>query len=250
MAKLAEVSAAVQGGGSILGAIGNIVQRKKERELQEKQYNQDYAFQREQYNYQKNLQKTIFNREDTAVQRRAADFERSGLSKTLAAGGAASAGQAVHVSSRQPRGYSSDGGAVLQGVGEGMKGLGTVLTNALAIKNLENQVLQGKENIANTQAERERIMADVGIQKLEAASKEWNLEYARKNKLPYGVAELKQFQALDKVGSVLKDTYDVFNNAPQSERAKEMNRRVDEADQKMSEELKEKYKKPWYKRFF
>jgi len=43
----------------------------------------------------KDLQERIFKREDTAVQRRAADLEAAGLSKNLAAGGGAQAGQAI-----------------------------------------------------------------------------------------------------------------------------------------------------------
>lgn len=42
--------------------------------------------------YQKEFNKQIFEREDNAVQRRAADLEAAGLSKTLAAGDAAKAG--------------------------------------------------------------------------------------------------------------------------------------------------------------
>lgn len=52
-------------------------------------------------NYQKDLQKQIFAREDNAVQRRAADLQKAGLSKTLAAGDAAGAGTAVSTSAPQ-----------------------------------------------------------------------------------------------------------------------------------------------------
>ncbi len=60
----------------------------------------NYQLQRENLDYQKTLQKTIFGREDTAVQRRVADLKAAGLSPTLAAGSAASAGQAI--STRAP----------------------------------------------------------------------------------------------------------------------------------------------------
>lgn len=58
-------------------------------------------FQKENLAYQKALQQTIFQREDNAVQRRAADLEKAGLSKTLAAGSSAGAGQAI--STQAPR---------------------------------------------------------------------------------------------------------------------------------------------------
>lgn len=45
--------------------------------------------------YQKNLQNKVFEREDSAVQRRVSDLEASGLSKTLAAGSSAGAGSLV-----------------------------------------------------------------------------------------------------------------------------------------------------------
>lgn len=47
------------------------------------------------FDYQKALQQQIFNREDTAVQRRMADLQAAGLNSNLAAGSAAGAGSVV-----------------------------------------------------------------------------------------------------------------------------------------------------------
>lgn len=62
---------------------------------------QNYWLQEEVFDYEKELQKEIFAREDSAVQRRAADLEAAGLSKTLAAGGGAQAGPVVGVQAPQ-----------------------------------------------------------------------------------------------------------------------------------------------------
>ena len=62
----------------IIGALGGITEA-----------GLNYQSQVANLDYQKNLQKQIFAREDNAVSRRAADLKNAGLSKTLAAGDAA-----------------------------------------------------------------------------------------------------------------------------------------------------------------
>ena len=47
------------------------------------------------YNYQKNLQKKLFAREDNSIWRRVQDLKRAGMSPVLAAGQGASAGPAI-----------------------------------------------------------------------------------------------------------------------------------------------------------
>lgn len=53
------------------------------------------------YNYQKDLQKDIFSREDNSVLRRTLDLKRAGLSPVLAAGNGASAGAVVNTTAPQ-----------------------------------------------------------------------------------------------------------------------------------------------------
>lgn len=61
--------------------------------------NLDYA--KENLAWQKHVQETTWNREDNAVQRRAADLKAAGFNPLLAAGGAASSGQAVATTAPQ-----------------------------------------------------------------------------------------------------------------------------------------------------
>ncbi len=61
----------------------------------------NYQLQKDELAYQKDLQKIMFAREDNAVQRRVNDLKAAGLSPTLAAGSAASAGSVVSTTAPQ-----------------------------------------------------------------------------------------------------------------------------------------------------
>ncbi len=76
----------------------------------------NYQLQKENLDYQKSLQKVMFEREDNAVQRRLNDLKSAGLSPVLAAGSSANAGPVISTAPPQ-RGNDLQGYLALAQVG-------------------------------------------------------------------------------------------------------------------------------------
>jgi len=106
---------------------------------------QNLQFQERMARYQQNLQERIFNREDTAIQRRVEDLEAAGLSPILAAGQGARAGDAVKISTPQ----QGTTGKQMQAQALGhMRDIGRTAMDMLAIQSQINKT-DAETNLIN-----------------------------------------------------------------------------------------------------
>lgn len=85
---------------------------KKNYEEQKRQFDLNFRNQQEQQQYDRDLQRQIFEREDNAVFRRMEDLKNSGLNPVLAAGSAANSGQALQGSAPQGQAAQHDTSAL------------------------------------------------------------------------------------------------------------------------------------------
>lgn len=99
------------------------------------------------FDYQRALQQEIFNREDTAVQRRMADLKAAGLNPNLAAGSAAGAGAVVSRSNTNDVNFGS--------------ALDTMAAiSQIKAQNIQNKILKYEERKAMHDATTARVNLD------------------------------------------------------------------------------------------
>lgn len=128
----------------------------KNYEEQVRANNLNFQMQQQNLDYQKALQKQLFEREDNATQRRAADLRSAGLSPVLAAGSAAGAGDQVAVNTPQIQAPQKDWGAGLQA-----KMQYAQMINQVGKSTAELGMM--KAQIENIKAQTEKTRAETGI---------------------------------------------------------------------------------------
>lgn len=147
-------TAALPGVSSLVDTLGNMRNTDKTNQTNKDIANQNLRFQNENLQYQKDLQKQIFAREDNAVQRRVDDLVAAGLSPTLAAGSAANAGQVIETQALHngysPKTMPTYGLSSMIGAGlDALKAVGELNRQKSEIEYLQNQSKNVQADTAN-----------------------------------------------------------------------------------------------------
>lgn len=148
------------------------------------QFDKNYRLAKRQLAYQQALQREIFQREDTAVQRRVTDLRAAGLSPTLATGASAQAGPIV--STEAPQGQYAPLKEDLPQMFMSMQKMKADIDQTEASKQLTGvQTLKTIEEIKNLPAVKRELDA-AASQKEAQAGREW---VALKNEAQTGVSK-------------------------------------------------------------
>lgn len=213
--------------------------------LQKESYEKNYAlnkeafqFQKDSYlenlNYQKALQQQIFNREDNSVQRRVADLQAAGLSKTLAAGDGAGAGTVVSTSPFSG-GYSGSNfsGSSFNGKAPRMSQIDLVSTGL--------QLASAMANIRQVSAETENALKQNQVMDSQMLNDQVNRDYTTiKAAIEQGNLDMLGLTRQQKI-SVINHTNALTRSVDEQIRASMQNREIN--NYKLSTMLPAEYNK-------
>lgn len=170
--------------GGAIGSYNNYKLNEKAFDWQQAVDRRNFGTQLEQQSYDRQMQQTMMDREDNAVQRRVADLKASGLSPVLAAGSSAGAGaayksEAPQVNSNAGQYLSKQGRAISEGFNS-FNAMSSVVDRMLA-------TMQQEENISKTRVEQDLLRANM-------ANINANTLYTN-NRLPLPAQELENLIA-------------------------------------------------------
>ncbi len=141
--------------GNIIGGIGNIASGIANTVVGAKYSQKNYELARDMANYQKELNRTLMEREDNAVQRRSADIKAAGGNPALAyMNGVSGAGAGGSVSA--PSAPKYDTSSIQQGIshlGSGFTSVSQIEANILANKQRKVEIEKVDADISKTKAE-------------------------------------------------------------------------------------------------
>lgn len=148
----------ILGGGAAIGdMINNIIRGQQITDIEQ----QNLQLQKDTFAYQQGVQREIFNREDSAIQRRVADLKAAGLSPVLAAGQGARAGAPINVTAPQ-RGTT---GKQIQA--QAMAGMAKELSDVSKTV-AEIKLINAQKNKTNKEADQISSMLPLQLSKLQA----------------------------------------------------------------------------------
>lgn len=202
--------AAIAAGGALLSGLLNA---SSNREINK----DNIKFQREVNEQNEGLMRESWERDDTAVQRRAADLQASGISPLMAAGSAASNSGPVNMSPPKKERSESIGPAILDSI---MKGVGTA------------QQLQGMR-IQDDAIKNQNLLTEAQAYKLYSDAETNRIKSLKE----YGQGGIPMFDSKNRKYQGRRIQYDDRNLAQQKILDMVLRRHIDNYDLRMSKKL-------------
>lgn len=168
-----------------------------DRALQLQIAQKNWEMQQAEFDWKKDLQRQIFQREDTAMQRKMADLQKVGMNPILALGGAG-AGAGAQVMTKAPQFTPELGENPTSKASKAraqMYHKMSIMQGALQLRSMAEKLLQQKANVSKTEAQEELIKA-------QTKSKNKDIDIANELDIPVGKAS-----GVVQVGQVVKSAY-------------------------------------------